>query len=246
MAETLDFSRRAKGPWRPGRRAAGRHGARSCSRPLISVGAVSSDTLSLGTLAMRFEKTVAGRLDVAIARKISRNPLKTLISRPGSRPFRGAIRAVGSGWSDTSAPGRLTSKPEKTAAGRPGGAVARRISRNPLKTLIPRPGFRAFRGAIRAVGSGCSDTSAPARLTTRPEKTAAGRPGGALARRISRNPLKTLYPRPGFRPFRGAIRAVGSGWSDTSAPGRLTTKPENTAADRAGVAVARENIRPNP
>ena len=175
--------------------------------------------------------------------KISRNPLKTLIPRPGSRPFRGAIRAVGSGWSDTSAPGRLTTKPEKTAADRPGVAVARRICRNPLKTLIPRPGFRAFRGAIRAVGSGCSDTSAPATLTTRPEKTAADRPGGALARRISRNPLKTLIPRPGFRPFRGAIRAVGSGWSDTSAPGRLTTKPENTAADRAGVAVARRICR---
>ena len=215
MAETLDFFRRAKGPWRPGRRAAGRLGARSCSRPLIRVGAVSSDTLSLGTLAMRFEKTVAGRPGVAVARKISRNPLKTLIPRPGSRPFRGAIRAVGSGWSDTSAPGRLTSRPEKTAAGLPGGALARKISRNPLKTLIPRPGFRAFREAIRAVGSGCSDNSSPAMLTTRPEKTAAGRPGGALARRISRNPLKTSFRARVFEPS-GEL----SGRSGQAAPTR--------------------------
>ena len=103
--------------------------------------------------------------------------LKTLIPRPGSRPFRGAIRAVGSGWSDTSAPGRLTSRPEKTAAGRPGGALARRISRNPLKTLIPRPGFRPFRGAIRAVGSGCSDASSPARLDDEAREDRRGPPG---------------------------------------------------------------------
>ena len=194
----------APGVQRIGRRATGarrtarRRCARLCSRQLDAVGAGSTDASSVVTLRTRPDKPVAGRLGAAIARKISRKPLKTLIPRPGLRPPRpaiGAIGAVRAGSPVTSSPATLGTRPEETVASRPAVAVARKISCNPLKTLIPRPGSPRLRpavGAIRAVRAGSPDTSSPATLGTRPDKPVAGRLGAAIARKISPKPVPSL------------------------------------------------------
>ena len=182
--------------------AIARKNSRNPLKPLIprpgsgplrgAIGAGSSDRSSPARLRPRPETAVAGRLDVAIARKNSRNPLKPLIPRPGSRPLQGAI---GAGSSDRSCPARLRPRPETAVAGRLDVAIARKNSRKPLKTLIPRPGSRPHRGAIgRFVGHVVSgDAQAESRDDGR------GPPGSCVARRISRNPLKPLNPRPGSR-----------------------------------------------
>ncbi len=236
------------GRWATGaRRIARRRCARLCSRRLDAVGAGLTDASSVATLGTRPEKPVAGLPEVPVARNTWRKPVTSLLvlslSKDTSAHTNGPARRI-----------ILRQAQDEVLAWPPGlgAAVARKISRKPLKTLIPRPGLRPLRravGPVWAIRAGSPGASSPATLGTRLDKLVAGRPGVAVARKISRQRLKTMIPRPGSRPLRpavGAIGAVRAGSPDMSSSATLGTGLDKLVAGRPGVAVARNRQRGGP
>ena len=162
----------------------------------------------------------------AVARKIRQKRLKTFDSRPELLTATVAVAATMPDEAGLSRPARWDRR-RPTPGPRPAtvDAVARRIRRNPLKTFDSRPEILTATAAVAATMPGETGMSLPAPWGRR--RPAPGPCAAAIvhvvARKIRRNPLKTLDSRPEI-----GTRRRRHGFSrrpDTRASARLGRPP---------------------